>query len=857
MEVTHLSDYDTHAIMGGGNTKGFGILNTAEFITVLSSTLYSDAFLAVVREVVCNAWDAHKMVGKESTPIEITLDQTQLVIRDFGPGIDPKKMVDIYCTYGASTKQQQENQTGGFGLGSKSPFAYTNYFTVTVNYEGNKTIWAVSRGSAETGGMPDIRDMVTVPTTDTGVEVNIPLNDPQDAEKFRKVIRDVVRWGEMNAHLNDTLIETKPISKGQDGMYFTDENPPTVNGRLYVRYGNVIYPIPTHREYESLYDAATALLKRTGMAYNRRNSYEYSSGYNGLNAFFEAGPNTLSITPSRESIHTSDRTIATVKAMLQKFVDTCGNFGSPEYALNHERQIMDKIFAKMDSREIIKEDNLIAYYYDNLAISTEERKFKNMSGSFFSVEEVVIAMAAKGFIFNDPVVLQKAREQRFSYLFKHEQKDKDLLYKLYKILKKQPNIYELDESDHAYRYGKKWDKTLINYSGIIQRSAAANLNPRNLILWDREGYSGRSVYAGKPLIDTFPSLAAMATMSRRTIMIVSAKGQIVDHMYKHTKPVPNWDKVPEKMCLVYHMPADKKNWASHAQVVAFFTKMGFDIIDIVDFYEKEYPPKPKVTKVTTSVGTTVKKFKRKANAYPSIKYLIDPLTNSFNFNRAKHVFNEKMPMLSDFKLVFQGYQLSSKAYSPRFFPWGGAYEDFVVKEYGDQAVFVKTQSEKIKLIREGAKDGVEYVFNNVIDRLLNDPEFKLSRENQRFWHRVWISEDNYRILKTKTKIGKLIPDAPILSEYTNDLYGLFSDWHYRQSWMTDEMRKKWATAYETFQSWRKEAPKQDLELFFSDSRRIKMNLIEYDVILNKFDRDRFESPDEKAFCETLLIQALS
>lgn len=858
MEVTHLSDYDTHAIMGGGNTKGFGILNTAEFITVLSSTLYSDAFLAVIREVVCNAWDAHKMVGKEAIPVDISIDQTQLVIRDYGPGIDPAKMVDIYCTYGNSTKKQQENQTGGFGLGSKSPFAYTNYFTVTVNYKGKKTIWAVSRGSADTGGMPDIRDIVTVDTEDEGVEVNIPLVDGQDAEKFTKVVRDVVRWGEINANLNGKLIEVKPMSQAKDGIYFTDENPPTVNGRLYVRYGNVIYPIPTHREYESLYEAATKLLERTSKTYNVKHKYESHSGWHGLNAFFEAGPNSLSITPSRESIHTSDRTINTVKAMLQKFVDACGNLGSPEYALNHELQVMDKIMAKMDSRAILMEENLIAYYYGNIASKREETRFTTMQGSFFTVEEVVIAMAARGFIFNDPVVLKQAREQRFNYILQHDKKDVELLMKLRKLLKQLPGLWEAElESWEYQRRGVYWDKNLIHYTGIAKRAAAAKLNPRNFIMWDRNGQTGRGVYAGKSLLHTYPDLKALTTLSRKVVMIVSAKGQIVNHKLKHTQSVPNWEKVPEEMCLVYHMPSNKRKWASHDEVIKFFQKMRYDIIDIVGFYEQVYPPKPKAARGTVVAGTKVKTFKRKTGAYPSISYLIDPATQIVDFNRAKHAFNNGMVMLEKFDMVFKGHNLTQKAYSPRFFPWGTSHEEFVVKEYGDRAVFVKTDADKQKLIREGATDGMTFLVRDVCNRLLNDAAFKASRENQGFWRRIWIGEDDYMVLKTKTKVGAIIPDVPMMSEDTFEFYELFQQWRYHQSWMNAELRTLWDKTDETIKSWRKDAPKKDLEVFFSDAKRDRTYLLEFQDIIQKFKTDTFKSPAEKAFCETLLIQALS
>ncbi len=69
MEVSQPLDHITHAVIGGGKTIDFGISNSAEFFDILSRTLYTDQILAVVREVLCNAWDAHIAAGCTDKPI--------------------------------------------------------------------------------------------------------------------------------------------------------------------------------------------------------------------------------------------------------------------------------------------------------------------------------------------------------------------------------------------------------------------------------------------------------------------------------------------------------------------------------------------------------------------------------------------------------------------------------------------------------------------------------------------------------------------------------------------------------------------------------------------------------------------
>src|SRR5690606_5440739 len=125
---------------------------------------------------------------KTDVPVQVMLSNDKLIIRDFGLGIHPDKMHPTYCVYGATTKENDGNQTGGFGLGSKAPFAYSDHFTVSTHHEGLKSVYAISRGSALTNGKPDLRTIVQVPTTETGLEVMVPVKSPSDAINFKKII---------------------------------------------------------------------------------------------------------------------------------------------------------------------------------------------------------------------------------------------------------------------------------------------------------------------------------------------------------------------------------------------------------------------------------------------------------------------------------------------------------------------------------------------------------------------------------------------------------------------------------------------------------------------------------------------
>ena len=116
------------------------IESSAMMYDILSSGIYKDKILAVIREYICNAYDAHVSVGKCDTPFKVRLPSyldSTFSVTDEGSGVDPKMIGKIFWTYDRSTKTDDEQTIGALGLGSKSAFAYTkSSFVVKNNYQG-------------------------------------------------------------------------------------------------------------------------------------------------------------------------------------------------------------------------------------------------------------------------------------------------------------------------------------------------------------------------------------------------------------------------------------------------------------------------------------------------------------------------------------------------------------------------------------------------------------------------------------------------------------------------------------------------------------------------------------------------
>lgn len=256
-----------------GNT--FGIKNSSKTFAILSSGLYSNKIEAVLRELSCNANDSHtarnqliesgnssKYLAHKDKNFRVTFPTSfdpYFTVRDFGIGLTPDEVENIYTVYFESTKQDSNDYVGALGLGSKSPFAYSTSFTVTATKDGHRAIYTmfineegvpqpalIDQGPVETFFAPGEE----IPDEEffNGVEVKVPAAD-YDSLSFETAARNVFQYFEVcpelvnyNNHGSITFFKDKEATtKITDGVYIV----PTVgySNKQYALQGNVSYPI--------------------------------------------------------------------------------------------------------------------------------------------------------------------------------------------------------------------------------------------------------------------------------------------------------------------------------------------------------------------------------------------------------------------------------------------------------------------------------------------------------------------------------------------------------------------------------------------------------------------------------------
>lgn len=296
---------EKETILGNGSkSKAFSITASPKVFKILSSDLYTNKIRAVVRELITNMIDAHALNGNhEKFIIQVPgrLDP-RFVCRDFGPGMSDfdiqgdDNSPGLYNSYFSSSKAESNDFIGGFGLGSKSPFSYTDTFSITSYHKGEiRGYVAYMDGDGPQIKPTFVKEMG--PDDKTGIEIVVPVEE-KDFRNFAYEVSYIMRPFKDLAIINglDREIDYFPDFDDYYGVnperYWPDRD------GLYAIYGGIVYPIDgviRDRNWLSI-----------------RNEVNYIK--------FPMG--SLDIAPSREALSLDDRTrkniIERVKELSEK-----------------------------------------------------------------------------------------------------------------------------------------------------------------------------------------------------------------------------------------------------------------------------------------------------------------------------------------------------------------------------------------------------------------------------------------------------------------------------------------------------------------------------------------------------------
>lgn len=377
--------------------------------------LYSDPIGSIVREIGSNMVDAHRekfkiLEGELSVPSgydpkyfeasksklpridinpknNLTDTSATITFTDYGLGISPDRMEKIFTTMGQSTKRDTNEMIGAFGLGSKSPWTYTDAFYLTTVVSEVKYFYTLV---FITGSVPEIKLLSTEKCKGekNGVVITIPILKDSDVLKFLDSIckqlyfftnieiynnSSLCTLVEKNASTNklrmflDTiidknvsnektvftynLIKTESLLAVRDATELFKKNP------FKILVGKVIYPL------DILVDDINIAIS---------NSKFFSNSPICLRAKI----GDVDLTPSRESLRYTEKTIKTIKLLIENGENEIETFFT-ESLQKIKQELYDIYYAPTYVEHINKKEEVLRNFIELKAI--------NLINTFFDI----------------------------------------------------------------------------------------------------------------------------------------------------------------------------------------------------------------------------------------------------------------------------------------------------------------------------------------------------------------------------------------------------------------------------------------------------------------------------------------
>jgi hypothetical protein len=288
-----------------GNNKAMRLSENASSMVfqLFTKNVYSNPIGTVVREIASNCFDSHIEAGVNAPvlirkSVDNQTNTTYISFIDYGVGMCPDRVENIYGVYFESTKRQDNTQIGGFGIGGKTPLAYKrstgngegeydNSFYVITNFNGTKYFYCIYEGQES-----PVISLLHSENTDerNGTEIRIPVLERDMASFEKEMVRQLYYFENIifEGFGRETLNNQYQIVRGKSFLFRGNE----YSDYIHMCLGRVAYPL----DYNVL-----------GLS---SNDYRLPIALK-----LEVGE--IGVTVSRESLDYSEATIKIIKKKLE------------------------------------------------------------------------------------------------------------------------------------------------------------------------------------------------------------------------------------------------------------------------------------------------------------------------------------------------------------------------------------------------------------------------------------------------------------------------------------------------------------------------------------------------------------
>lgn len=316
------------------NRVGIDRENIDFIATLLTSNLYSNPFASFLRETISNAYDSH-VEAKTDHPIILMIDcksnyndysfrslyskeTYNISVRDYGVGISPERFQKIYTNIGSSTKRESNAYIGGWGIGRFAALSCSDNVQINSYYNGVKYSYIMYKNGT---GINIDKISETPGDYKQGVEICVN-NIELDTDTVKNAINKLIFFDNLIIHANNIQGRLKSyISDFNDKQIERFNNLSCsdyhyIDSGIYAKVGNVLYEIDKNVVSHKLFE-----------------------GYGNFMAI-ECPIGSVNVTPNREQLQYTDKTIKKLKEVLDKAYDELSKMAMKQ-ALQNFKTIND------------------------------------------------------------------------------------------------------------------------------------------------------------------------------------------------------------------------------------------------------------------------------------------------------------------------------------------------------------------------------------------------------------------------------------------------------------------------------------------------------------------------------------
>ena len=295
--------------------------SSSKIFAMLSSNLYTNKELCVIHELSANCIDAHKLNGNQDKPFEVFLPTTldnNIKFLDHGPGLSEEDVYRFLTKYGESSKQGSNQFIGGWGIGSKSPAAVSNSWTIVSNHNGSSKEYLVFINEHL---VPTIAKIKESPCETTGVIVSIPVN-PNRFRVWGDLIYSAYKYYSVKPIIHGKSVSWDPL----DETYYKDDSNFYISNKSPEHYWeNQAAIIINQRRYSLDFDKISS-----ENGYDKSDIFDSSTlSWARYNIKFHFSVGEIDLNISREGIQYTKKSISAIinkindfRALIEKLFKT-------------------------------------------------------------------------------------------------------------------------------------------------------------------------------------------------------------------------------------------------------------------------------------------------------------------------------------------------------------------------------------------------------------------------------------------------------------------------------------------------------------------------------------------------------